>query len=437
MVSDIFRSTILPILVVITSILADGPWNDCLAQDPPALAVTTIDHRVRRPFPQHIRYAPGTIRPNHLGAREQDKIVADMYDRWKKKYVVPVKNKKSNGPTMYRVTGGRRKPRHTFSEGQGYGMMIVAIMAGHDPRAKSVFDGLWAFARAHPSRIDGRLMAYKVPAPRNQSNSAFDGDCDIAYGLLLAHRQWGSAGVINYRAEALTMLDALLSSVIGPDSRLPMLGDWVKTNGRRYHQRTVRSSDIVPGHFRAFARAGNPDAWLQVLAASQAMVALIQSEVSPSTGLMPDFIVPRSRSDPRPKPAPRYFLEGTHDGRYYYNAARVPWRIGTDALVNGDPLSLAQTRKMAAWIVKATSGNPRLIKPGYRLDGRPLRAKPYFSKAFVAPFGVAAMTNPELQEFLNRTFDLIKNSAQDYYEDSLGLLCMLVMTRNFWDPKDR
>ena len=59
-------------------------------------------------------------------------------------------------------------------------MVITALMAGHDPQAREIFDGLWAFSRAHPSKNDGQLMAWQVPTKKgDQPDSAFDGDADI------------------------------------------------------------------------------------------------------------------------------------------------------------------------------------------------------------------------------------------------------------------
>lgn len=113
---------------------------------------------------------------------------------------------------MYRVAFGQGSDV-TVSEGQGFGMVIVALMAGHDPNAQTLFDGLWYFARKYPSGINNRLMTWKVQngAAVGGNNNAFDGDIDIAYGLLLAHEQWGSSGAVNYQAEAKLVIGCDLS----------------------------------------------------------------------------------------------------------------------------------------------------------------------------------------------------------------------------------
>jgi endoglucanase len=383
------------------------------------------------PFPQHVAYAPGTIHPNHRTQAQLDNDVRAFYLHWKARYLVRAGTSPQGHP-LYRVTFGSTDPNRTVSEGQGYGMMIVAMIAGYERNAQTIFNGLWRFARAHPSGIDNRLMTWEVPVT-NGSDSAFDGDCDIAYSLLLADKQWGSSGEINYKAEASNVISGILASTIGPTSRLPMLGDWVEPNGVSYNQYTPRSSDFILDHFRAFGRATGDPVWMTVVARSQSVITSLQSHYSPATGLLPDFIVPVSATNHTPKPAPPNFLEGPNDGRYYYNGCRDPWRLGTDALLNNNSVSLAQTRKIAGWIKAKTNGVVSNIKAGYRLDGTPLPSSNYFTTVFAAPFGVAAMTVPSQQQWLNDIYDSVDTRFEDYYEDSVTLLCLLVMTRNYWD----
>jgi endo-1,4-beta-D-glucanase Y len=380
----------------------------------------------RRPFPQRLTYAAETIRPNHRTQARQDDDVRSYYEHWKRNYLI------DEGPLGYRVSFGATSPSRTVSEGQGYGMIIVAVMAGHDPDARKYFDGLWGFARSYPSNCDSRLMQWQVPGPAGGDASAFDGDADMAFGLLLADAQWGSKGETDYKKDALTLIGAILESTIGPRSRLPMLGDWVSPGGSARNEYTPRSSDFMPGHFRAFAKATGNGVWIDVVKATQSVIAGLQANYSPQTGLLPDFIVDAGTA---PKPAPPNFLERALDGDYYYNAGRDPWRLGTDAVLSGDPVSLAQTRKITRWIRTAAAGNPHNIRSGYRLNGSALPgAGEYFTIFFAAPFGVAAMTDPSQQEWLNDIYDAVHAAHEDYYEDSVTLLALLTMTGNMWSP---
>ena len=402
-----------------------------LARPPAARAVDNY------PFPQHVTYAAGTIRPTVRTQAQQDDDVRAYYDQWKADYVVAA------GPGQYRIKFARALPDSavTVSEGQGFGMVVVPLMAGHDPAAQSLFDGLWAFARANPSTIDPRLMGFRVP-PEDPAgtDSAFDGDCDMAYGLLLADKQWGSTGAVDYAAAAQALITAIRESTIGPDSHLPLLGDWTDPHGKRFNQYTPRSSDFMLDHFRAFGRATGDPTWGQVVGAVQDVIDSLQARAAGvdrklglPTGLLPDFIrIPTTSLVPRP--AGGKFLESRFDGAYYYNAVRDPWRLGTDALLSGDARTLAQVRAMATWIAAKTAGDPQAITAGYRLNGRSLPKSDYFSIVFAAPFGVAAMTNATQQPFLNEVYSAISATHEDYYEDSVTLLGLLVMTGAYWDP---
>ena len=405
-------------VIFTTALFACAPVTATITQ-----SITATE--AARPFPQHLQYAPGTIHPNHRTQAQLDDDIGTFYDRWKGDFLIKV----SGNPTRYRI---ETNPNRTVSEGQGYGMIIVAILAGHDPDAQTIFDGLWLFVRDHPSHVDSRLMSFEVPEKPDAVDSAFDGDADIAYALLLADAQWGSGGTVDYQAEAQTLITAIFESTIGPQSHLPTLGDWLDPNGATYNQYTPRSSDFMPAHFRTYGRATNDPVWSTVVANVQSVITTLQATYSPNTGLLPDFIQPISAADHSPRPADPEFLEGPHDGHYDYNAGRDPWRLGTDALLNNDATSLAQTRRMADWIATASGQDPLKIKGGYLLDGTPIGD--FFTTFFVAPFGVALMTRPSQQTFLNDLYDAVYQRHEAYYEDSVTLLCLLVMTGNYWDP---
>ncbi len=399
------------------------------------ISVEVLAGPPRHPFPQNISYATGSLIPNHRSMAEINEDVRSLYRQWRSDYLVQAGTEPDLQP-RYRVRTGTTSSEPTVSEGQGYGMIIVALMAGEDADAQTVFDGLWEFFNDHRSEIDPRLMDWHVPADESaepgHDDSAFDGDCDIAFSLLLAEAQWGNGGRIDYRAEFDDILAGIAASTIGPESHLPMLGDWVDPAGSTYNQYTPRTSDLMPGHFHCFASITGNSLWNEVSTASSALIESLQADFSPTTGLLPDFVVPISASDHSPQPAPPNFLEGPHDGEYYYNAGRDPWRLTTDALLNADAPSKAQALRMAQWIRSSTGGDASAIRGGYSLDGTIIGD--YFTSFFAAPFGVAAMIDPLGQSWLNAVYDSVRLSHEGYYEDSVTLLSMLLISRNFWDP---
>ena len=384
-----------------------------------------------RAFPQHVAYAEGSIRPDHVTQQQLDDDVRVFYARWKTEFIKPAESG-PNGRARYRVAFGKKTKAatRTVSEGQGYGMIIVALMAGEDPEAQTLFNGLHEFALAYPSARDSRLMTWEVPVG-NGNDNAFDGDADIAHALLLANAQWGSAGKVDYAGSARTRLAGILKSTIGPQSNLPLLGDWVDIKDGKINQYTPRTSDFMPAHFKSWARFTKDPVWLSVAGRCTGVVETLQHDFSPKTGLIPDFVVD-AKSEP--KPASGKFLESPNDGDYYYNAGRTPWRLALDALLNGDHTSLNQARRISRWAREATEGDPQKLRGGYHLDGSPLAGSDYFSTFFAAPIGVAAMLDPDEQAWLNALYDSVRARHEDYYEDSVALQCLLVMSGNYWDP---
>ena len=375
------------------------------------------------PFPHFVSYKEAN-KLSHYSQKALAKNVADYYKQWKKDFLVKEGD-------FYRIATDKKKKNRTVSEGQGYGMMIVALMAGEDKEAQSIFDGLYRFSKAHPSEINKAFMTWQIPVVKGESDSAFDGDADIAYALLLASKQWGDSGKIAYAKEAKILLDALLGAVIGKDSHLPLLGDWVESQGKKYNQYTTRSSDFMLSHFRAFYRFTHDKRWLDVIGQTQKALHDTQDASENKTALVPDFIW-YDKVTKVYKPTKRKFLE-EEDDSYAYNACRVPMRIGLDALLNGDSDSLQIVKKMTSWVVAKSGKNPNKIFPGYRLSGKAISTE-YTSSAFTAPFGVGAKIGKENQAFLDAIYAVVKDNHEDYYEDSINLLSQLIMIEVFWDP---
>src|SRR5262249_53093595 len=148
------------------------------------------------PFGQHVQYAPGTIGVNNRTQVQLDDDIRAFYNTWKSRYIVSAGTSPAGIPMYPEALG--TDPSKTTSEGMGFAMAILPLMAGQDPDAQKIFDGLWEYARQHPSGIESRLMTWIVPVGTQGNDSAFDGDADMAFGLLLADKQWGSSGRVNY-----------------------------------------------------------------------------------------------------------------------------------------------------------------------------------------------------------------------------------------------
>ncbi len=379
------------------------------------------------PFGSHrLPYASGMLRPSG-GQSALDDQVIDYYRRWKSAFL-----RQNCGNGWYQVISPDADHPYV-AEAQGYGMVIVATMAGADPDAKKIFDGLVKWMIDHPSSINPDLLAAEQDASCrsvNGGDGATDGDLDVAYGLLLADRQWGSSGVYDYRQLAIRHINAIKKDEINSATNLLKLGDWSSPGDEYYY--ISRTSDWMVDHFRAFRRATGDSAWDTIRSAHQRLIGTLQADYSPNTGLLPDFVVDTGTT---PRPAPGEVLEDARDGQYWWNACRTPWRIGDDAVTSGDAASLAAARKLNSWVKSKTGGDPNKIAIGYRLDGTAISGGS--EAAFFAPFAVAAMTDSGSQAWLDALWNKMRATPIDtgsYYSASIQLQVMITVTGNHWVP---
>lgn len=383
----------------------------------------------RKPFPQHVTYTAGVIKPNHISQKQLDRATLDFYEQWKKRYV-----KTACGPGQYYIWFERKGEKQCVSEGQGYGMIITALMAGADPTAKTTYDGLFNFYKAHRNNHQ-YLMAWAQDknCKSIDKSSATDGDMDIAYSLLLADKQWGSKGGIDYLSEAKKMIGAIMKYEINPKTYSIILSDAVEYDSKDYFD--TRTSDFMPDHFKAFEKATGDKRWQKVVDNNYRLFARMENNFSPDAGLVPDFIININK---KPVPAKPYFLESRYDGYYNYNACRVPWRISTDYLTSGDPRAKAINDKINHWIRETTKSNPDNISAGYTLEGNDIKGRYFEALSFIGPFDVSAMVDKKNQQWLNSVWDYLvhfKLKDYDYYDNSIKLLNMIVLSGNYWEPR--
>ena len=385
---------------------------------------------VNRPFPQHVSYHKGSIKPNHISQKKMDGQVLRFYQKWKSQYIHASPGM-DQAYVFFEEAGSKMQ---SVSEGQGYGMLITALMAGADPAAQGTFDSLYRYVLAHPSKPDSPLMAWsQLFDNRNKDQtSATDGDMDIAYSLLLANDQWGSSGKYNYLEAARSMIASIMKYEINRKSYSVLLSDAVEHDSEDYFD--TRSSDFMPLHFKSFQEATNDPQWKKVVDNNYRLFFLMQDNFSPEAGLIPDFI---THVNDNPRPAKPKYLESRYDGFYNYNACRVPWRIATDYLLTGDLRSYEMVNKINKWIRQTTSNDPDNISAGYSLAGDDIRSRNYEALSFIGPFAVAAMTDSANQHWLNAIWDYLvqfKLKDFDYYDNSIKIICMLVVSGNYWAP---
>jgi hypothetical protein len=377
-------------------------------------------------------YAAG-IRPSQSNAA-MDAMLTAQYDAWKAARVASTPNIVAGG-CVIRFSD----PNYiAVSEGMGYGMLIAVLFAGHDPNAQQLFDGLLAVVRARPAYgvgqyvpAGGILMDWRLNADGTSGGagwSACDGDMDIAMALLMADRQWGSAGTWNYKQEALKHIAGL--KAWNMDAATASIGGMGVS-----HAGSARISDFMFGHIRAFKAATGDTFWDQAITKNQATLSYLQQTYSPNAGLLPDWAV--NVIGTTPAPSPGYIGDGiAQEGDYWWNSCRDPWRLAADYLLSGD----ANTKAICARIVNffqkqvnAAGGDVLAIGTGYDLSGNKLTGGN--SAAYHGPIMLGACIDGSYQGFADALWNWnASHLTTGYYDSEIQLLSMVTASGNWWSP---
>jgi hypothetical protein len=382
------------------------------------------------PFASRIDPYPYGTKPNHVTPAQMDNSIKTHYNAWKAAALV-------NVPTVPGGKAVRFGGSHlTVSEGMGYGMLILVLMAGHDPQAQVLFDGLLTTVRARPAYSNpmpsGKyLMDWRLAADGSSQSSAgggwnaMDGDEDIAMALLMADRQWGSTGAWNYKQEGINTINAMKTLNMKSDGTTKGLGS----------PDISRTSDYMTGHFRAYAKATGDTFWsTTAIDRSYELIDRMQDVYSPGVGLMPEFIVATNTSTPRPSSGGMADAGVMTEMNYFANAQRNPWRWGTDYVHSGDTRWKDVLMKMTKFFVAKTGGNPNNMSIGYQLNGTDMGFA-WPARGVIAGAMNGAQVDPSFQPFLNASWDWLNSHfVTHYYDSELVLLSMLVASGNWWNP---
>ncbi len=389
---------------------------------------TLICYAQNHPFPQNLTYTLGTIKPDHKSIAQLNSDVEAYYNAWKARYI-------KNCTGKYYVDFTDEDPSQiTTSESHGYGMMIMVLIAGYDTSAKTIYDGMYNYYKAHYSSGNNKLMSWQQPncsTAGGNDDSATDGDLDIAYSLLLADAQWGSTGTINYLQEGKNIINAIMVSEINHSSYHTLLGDWASSTA---DLKLSRTSDFILDHFKAYETATGDIHWNNVYEKTQNIVSYLQSAAAnPAlTGLLPDFVQNANTSTPTIPTG--QVLESLQDGWYSWNACRDPWRLGADYLITGDVRSKTAAAMIINWL-KSKSTNPANFICITRLNGTGTAGQGEL--AFIAPYMVGMMVDTANQSLLNNTYDWVINAGINnftYFHNTIKMLCLLTVSGNYWPP---
>lgn len=371
-----------------------------------------------------------------------------FYSLWKKRYLRTMENSFPKKQYLfYTLDQPTSNNAVTVSEAMGYGMIIFSLMSRFDYGAKNNFLHIYNYIKSYPSIYNKNLMAWqqvqtpdgKIVNVDKETSSATDGDMDISYGLLLAHKLWGKNDKIDYKEEAVKRINALMDSCVDKTDYILTLGDWVKGIPNNKFKNVTRSSDFMIHHLIEFSKVNseNKEQWKNVMNRIDSIINGQLLRQSKATGLMPDFFI---KSEDK-YIAPNYkVLESEHDGDYFSNSCRTPWRYSMNILFNNSPVT-KEIATLNKWIKKKTNNTAKNIRSGYYVaNGIPgdTFGTPN-NLSFIAPFLVSSLTEEGNDQWtINIWKTLMEKSIENctFYENTLKLIAMIIATGNWFTPSN-
>ena len=360
-----------------------------------------------QPFPANKTYANGL-----MAASKNSQDVTDSYTTWKTNFVEACNNGR------YRVKNGTNPSSQTFSEGIGYGMLLSAYMAD-----KTLFDGLWLY---YKDNVNGNgVMNWRINgcSGTDGANGATDAELDAAFALIVADYQWASAGTINYKSDAQTLITAIKTHEVEANTFVLKPGDVFGGS------QITNPSYFSPAYYRAFGTFTNDSAfWNQVAAKSYTVINNNLTVNNAVGGLVSDWC----------EASGNYSLEANgyaNQGKTYtYDAARTPWRIAVDYLWYGTTAAKTYSKKSSDF-VRVTLGGTANIKDGYNQNGTLSVNGQWHNAPFVGAFACAAMGGDD-QAHLDASYTDLKNLNEpgNYFNHTLKTLYLLALTGNFYLP---
>lgn len=372
------------------------------------------------PFGKNDTYKHGLIQ-NYQTSNDADATAQSWYNYWKTSFTKDCGDGKIMAINDYGSS-------NAYSEGQGYGMLLAAYVGD-----RTLFDGLlkgYIFAKNQNGVMNWTASCTNKSIA---ANGATDGDLDAAMAMVVAHKQWPTAG---YGAEATKSINAIKATMFtecnGKIVQKPgdMFGGCDCTNPSYY----------ATGYYRAFGVHNKSDAAWWNRAADDG-IALLLTATHPSTGLNPAWTDASGSitsggncNVAAPGGGARY--------DYQFDAARTPWRMVVDYLWWGTPKAQQYLSKITTWAKGKGINN---IYAGHKLDGTAYLN--YTNSAFVGGFAIGAMGTTDqtaVNDFQkwwvnNSMVDQNWNSGKKlddkpYFQNSLRVLYYFVASGNFWNP---
>jgi hypothetical protein len=295
----------------------------------------------------------------------------DWFNKWKAKYVTQNNCTVSEWRLQRTETGNgitngcygfatSPSENDTVSEGIGYGMVIMVFMSSATNNTKQYFDGMYTY---YKNNLDAAgLMNWQIPYC-NSSGSATDADEDVAFALLAADKQWGSAGAINYKNEATTIIGRILSNEVTTANDIRPGDGWDGAN----------ISYFAPYEYRMFGDYTGTTRWYSVASHTYQTVVnyyysnsqTMNSALGINTGLQPNWC----NYDGTTWSPGAWSMD---PNSWWWDAIRHVWRQSYDYLLYGtqnSPLAYSNNARVSTFFQTKYNGDASKILSHYTLDG--------------------------------------------------------------------
>lgn len=305
---------------------------------------------------------------------------------------------------------------YTISAAMGYGMLLAAYRGDQE-----LFDNFFGFVNLHKNKRG--LMSWYIPSNgvnpadgTGEYNSATDADEDIAWALFIANFQWGSTGNINYKNEAIKIIDSLYKYNVDTTT-------WILKPGDSFGDTDcINPSYFALSYYPFFAKLTLNDGWYEVR--NKCIEILTSISNLNSSGLIGSWSdqfggLPLSCAG--------------HAEDYEYAAARIPWRVGLDYLWNGTPESKYICERIINWtLTPPINGDAGSIREAYYKNG--VEKSSRINNTIISGFQTAAMASGSANWLDTLYVENLFREDTWYFNRALKLISLFIATGNFWPP---
>ena len=304
------------------------------------------------------------------------------------------------------VAGVRSDPGSDqyFSEGVGYGMLLMVYFSDNTTSYQSQFDKIWNLYKKMMN--ENGLMVWKVGnlSQKYDQGAALDGDIDAAAALVMAYYQFGDE---KYKEDAKKLIQSMKKFEFESNG-LHLPGD--KWGDAGFNRKNPGYFD--PAYMPIFALVDEENAEFWKTTAYDANMKLYEaSSADAKTGLIDDWTDKNGKSE---------------DDYYSYDASRAPWRNAKAVCWHGDKRALAIDKKMAEFV--STVSASRMSGPVRRASGD---LGNDHNSTFVTSLMTSLISDAKYQSKLDEYWkEAVALGRENYFNQSLKLLNGLLVSGN-------